>query len=87
MSHEQTLFILAQKFPNGSPEHEEMIAAAAHIVTLQTALQPFAELADSYSATFGDDLQISTRESEDGDSTYAFTLGDLRRADQALNLT
>lgn len=58
--------------------------AAAEIEKLREAIKPFAELADSYSDTFADNTQISTRESDDGDSTYAFTLGDLRRADQAL---
>lgn len=38
MSHEQNLFAFSQKFPEGSQERAGLIAAATHIVKLQTAL-------------------------------------------------
>ncbi len=60
--------------------HPIMSAAWKRIRELESALRPFAELAESYSGTFNDRLQLKLEESNNGDSTYAFTLGELRAA-------
>lgn len=51
---------------------------------LRAALKPFADLANSYSASCRDQLRLYLDEVNDGHSTYAFTLGDLRRASEVL---
>jgi hypothetical protein len=38
MNHEQNLFAFSEKFPVGSQERNGLVAAAARIVILQTAL-------------------------------------------------
>jgi hypothetical protein len=70
-------------------DREDYVVAIVQKVVMErdrmkAALKPFAELADSYSDTFNDKLQLSCDESNNGDSTYAFTLGDLRRAAEAI---
>lgn len=54
--------------------------SSADLVAAAKVLKPFAELAESYSDDLSDKLQLSVTETCDGDSTYAFTLGDLRHA-------